>query len=284
VKLAYLGTPEMAVPPLDALLDAGHEVALVVTRPDARRGRGSALSGSPVKQRALERGLQVSHDPEDVIPLAQTGQVELAVVVAYGRILKPHLLAELEFVNLHFSLLPRWRGAAPVERALLAGDEVTGVCLMQIAEGLDTGPVYARTEVPIGSETTASQLRSQLVDAGSALLLGELDHGLGTPKPQEGEATIAHKVSSDMMRIDWSRPAVEIHRLIRVGGAWTTFRGARVKILAARLDSTEGTDHGAGSAEEPVLHITRVQPEGKPQMEMSAWRNGVRLAADEWFQ
>jgi methionyl-tRNA formyltransferase len=284
VKLAYLGTPEMAVPPLDALIDAGHEVSLVVTRPDARRGRGSALSGSPVKQRALERGLHVSHDPEDLIPLAKSGKVELAVVVAYGRILKPHLLAELEFVNLHFSLLPRWRGAAPVERALLAGDEVTGVCLMRIEEGLDTGPVYARTEVPIGQESTAVQLRAQLVEAGVGLLLTELDHGLGAPTPQEGEPTIAHKLSSDMMRIDWSRSAVEIHRLIRVGGAWTTFRGSRIKIVAATLEHPEHQDKGVQTPCEPVLHITRVQPEGKPQMEMSAWRNGVRLAADEWFQ
>jgi methionyl-tRNA formyltransferase len=284
VKLAYLGTPEMAVPPLDALVDAGHEVVVVVTRPDARRGRGSALSGSPVKQRALERGLQVSHDPEDLIPLAQAGKVELAVVVAYGRILKPHLLAELDFVNLHFSLLPRWRGAAPVERALLAGDEITGVCLMRIEEGLDTGPVYARTEVPIGPESTATELRTQLVEAGAALLLKELERGLGTPSSQEGEVTIAHKLSSDMMRIDWSRPPVEIHRQIRVGGAWTTFRGSRIKILAATLEHPDYQANSVQALVEPAVRITRVQPEGKPQMEMSAWQNGVRLAANEWFQ
>jgi methionyl-tRNA formyltransferase len=271
VKLAYLGTPDMAVPPLHALVAAGHEIALVVTRPDARRGRGTTLSGSPVKVLATELGLDVSHTPDDLIALAQSGQVDLAVVVAFGEILRPHLLAELDFVNLHFSLLPRWRGAAPVERAIMAGDEVTGVCLMQIEEGLDTGAVYARVEVPIGPETTAAELRSELVLAGTELLITQLARGLSTPTPQEGEVTIARKVNSQDLRIDWSRPAVEIHRLIRVGGAWTTFRGARVKIHSASFHH----DH---------VEITRLQPEGKSPMDMTAWRNGVRLADGEWFE
>ena len=140
MRLAFLGTPAMAVPPLRALIDAGHDVALVVTRPDAKRGRGSTTSPSPVKSAAIDLGIPVTHTVDDV--LALDPPAELGVVVAFGRIIKPHVLAELPMINLHFSLLPRWRGAAPVERALLAGDEVTGVCVMDVEEGLDTGAVY----------------------------------------------------------------------------------------------------------------------------------------------
>ena len=174
VKLVYLGTPEMAVPPLRALVAAGHEVVLVVTRVDKRRGRGSGVSPSPVKAAALELGLPVSHDVDDAIVAAQEQGAELGVVVAFGQIIKPHVLDVLPMVNLHFSLLPRWRGAAPVERALLAGDEVTGVCVMALEEGLDTGGVYARREVPIGPETTAAELRELLVDVGTRLLVDTL--------------------------------------------------------------------------------------------------------------
>jgi methionyl-tRNA formyltransferase len=183
VKLVYLGTPEMAVPPLRALVDAGHEVVLVVTRVDKRRGRGSGVSPSPVKAAALELGLPVSHDVDDAIVAAQEQGAELGVVVAFGQIIKPHVLDVLPMVNLHFSLLPRWRGAAPVERALLAGDEVTGVCVMALEEGLDTGGVYARREVPIGPETTAAELRGQLVDVGTQLLVDTLAEPLGEPEP-----------------------------------------------------------------------------------------------------
>ena len=141
----------MAVPPLRALVAAGHDVALVVTRPDRRRGRGTAASPSPVKAAALELGLPVSHDVDDALG----ADAELGVVVAFGRIIKPHVLEALPMINVHFSLLPRWRGAAPVERALLAGDEVTGVCVMGVEETLDTGPVYGCRTVPIPGDTTA---------------------------------------------------------------------------------------------------------------------------------
>jgi methionyl-tRNA formyltransferase len=278
VKLVYLGTPEMAVPPLRALVDHGHDVVLVVTRADKRRGRGSAVSPSPVKAAALELGLPVSHSVDDVVVAAEDhgGQqrAELGVVVAFGQIIKPHVLDAIPMVNLHFSLLPRWRGAAPVERALLAGDEVTGVCVMAVEEGLDTGGVYARSEVGIGAETTASELRSQLVDVGTALLVETLarplDEWIEHPEPQTGEVTYASKFTSDDFEIDWSLPAPDVHRLIRVGGAWTTFRGKRLKIHEARL--VDGV----------VVPMT-VQPEGKPAMAFDAWRNGARPAADELF-
>ncbi len=267
MRLVYLGTPEMAVPPLEALVAAGHDVALVVTRPDTRRGRGSEMSPSPVKAAAERLGLPVSQDVDDVLAVG----AELGVVVAYGHIIRPHILAELPMINLHFSLLPRWRGAAPVERALLAGDDVTGVGLMAVEEGLDTGGVYAQVEVPIGVDTTADELRAELVSVGTELLIATLEAGLGEPIEQTGTPTYAAKIDSAELRIDWSRPGEEIHRLIRVGGAWTTFRGERIKIHAADLIDGE-------------VEPTVVQPAGRPRMGVQAWRNGARPADGEWFE
>lgn len=269
MKLVYLGTPEMAVPPLRALVAAGHDIVLVVTRADKRRGRGSDVSPSPVKAAALDLGLPVSHDVADVHGAVADG-AELGVVVAFGQIIKPPILDVIPMVNLHFSLLPRWRGAAPVERALLAGDEVTGVCVMAVEEGLDTGGVYARREVPIGPETTAAALREQLVAVGTDLLVDSLATPLGEPEPQSGEVTHAAKFTSGDFEIDWSAPVEDVQRLIRVGGAWTTFRGKRLKINEARL--VDG-----------VLRPEVVQPEGKAPMSFDAWRNGARPTADELF-
>ncbi len=267
MRLVYLGTPEMAVPPLEALAAAGHEIVLVVTRVDKRRGRGSAMSPSPVKAAAHRLGLPVSHRVDDVLD----ADAELGVVVAFGRIIEPHVLARLPMVNLHFSLLPRWRGAAPVERAILAGDDVTGVGVMAVEEGLDTGGVYAETTVPIGPTTTADELRHELVDVGSRLLVETLASGLGEPTRQAGTPTYAAKIDPAELRIDWTQPADEIHRLIRVGGAWTTFRGERFKIHAADLVDGE-------------IVPTVVQPAGKPRMDAGAWRNGARPADGEWFE
>lgn len=267
MRLVYLGTPEMAVPPLDALVAAGHDVALVVTGADKRRGRGAATSPSPIKAAAQRLGIPVSHDVDDVLE----ANAELGVVVAFGRIIRPHVLARLQMVNLHFSLLPRWRGAAPVERALLAGDEVTGVCVMALEEGLDTGGVYACVDVPIGPDTTADQLRSELVTVGSQLLVDTLEAGLGDPTEQVGVPTYAAKIEPAERRIDWTRPADEIHRLIRLGGAWTTFRGERLKIHVADLVDGE-------------IVPTVVQPAGKPRMSAEAWRNGARPAEGESFE
>ncbi len=271
--LAYLGTPAMAVPPLEALVAAGHDVAMVVTRGDKRRGRGSDTSPSPVKSAALALGLPVSHEVDDVLGLG----VELGVVVAFGQLVKPHVLAEVPMVNLHFSLLPRWRGAAPVERALLAGDHETGVCLMQLEEGLDTGPVYARVPVPIDPRATADELRATLVAVGTDLLVEQLAHPLGMPRPQVGEAIYARKIAPSELRIDWSLPVAAVDRLVRLGGAWTTFRGMRVKVLAAEPDPTV-------VAPAPGLRLLRVQPEGKPPMPFADWARGARPASDERFE
>ena len=273
MKLVFLGTPDMAVPPLRALVDAGHEVVLVVTRADKRRGRGGATTPSPVKAAALELGLPVTHQVDDVLGAAEQG-AELGVVVAFGQIIKPHVLEALPMINLHFSLLPRWRGAAPVERAMLAGDDLTGVCVMRVEEGLDTGGVYAVRRVPISDTVTAAELRAELVTAGTEALVETLSapvaEWIGEAYPQEGEATYAQKFTPGEFEIDWAAPVVDIHRLIRVGGAWTTFRSKRLKIHAA--DLVDGR-----------IVPTLVQPEGKPTMTFDAWRNGSRPGPTELF-
>ena len=269
-RLAYLGTPEMAVPPLRAIVDAGHEIAIVITRTDKRRGRGSELSPSPVKAAAMELGLPVSHSVDDVLGKG----IELGVVVAFGQIIKPHVLAApdgVPMVNIHFSLLPRWRGAAPVERALLAGDAETGTCLMAVEEGLDTGGVYDTVRVPIGAHTTADELRRELVARGTEQLVRCLAQPLGEPQPQVGEPVYAAKIRPEELRLDWTRPAAELDRLVRLGGAWTTFRDKRVKVLAARVEGSE-------------LVTTRVQPEGKGPMDAADFWRGVRPQPGETFQ
>src|SRR5688500_2119872 len=159
---------------------------------------------------------------------------ELGVVVAFGRLIKAHVLDAVPMVNLHFSLLPRWRGAAPVERAILAGDAETGVCLMALDPGLDTGPVHDCVRTPVGADETLEQLRGRLGELGTALLVDALARPLPEPTPQTGEPTYAAKIDPSELELDFSRPAIEVHRTIRLGRAWTTFRGKRLQVLAAR--------------------------------------------------
>ena len=189
-------------------------------------------------------------------------------------------------VNLHFSLLPRWRGAAPVERALLAGDERTGVCLMQVAEGLDTGDVYARVEVEIAPADTLDSLRSRLVEVGTEMVITSLSEGLGTPVPQVGEPTHAAKIDPDELRLDLHRPAVELSRTIRLGGAWTTFRGRRLKVWSAAVrpevelssGAIDGLLVGTGDG---ALELHEVQPEGRARLDAASWRNGAQPTSDD---
>jgi methionyl-tRNA formyltransferase len=288
-RLAYLGTPEIAVPPLRALVEAGHDVVLCVTRPDRRRGRGTLTAPSPVKEAAAALGITVAHDMDAV---AEAG-VELAVVVAFGRIIPARLLAVVPMVNIHFSLLPRWRGAAPVERAILAGDAETGVCLMEVAEGLDSGGVYTSRTVPIDDTVTLEELRARLVDVACAMLVEALRDGprhLPEPAPQQGEVTIAEKITKEDLHLDWQQPAVQLARVVRLGHAWTTFRGRRLGVLEAvaqpsgpeagrqkggALTGTEvATAHG-------VLQLRRVQPESRSPMSAEEWLRGVRPAPGE---
>ena len=290
MRLAYLGTPAAAVPPLEALVAAGHDVALVVTQPDRRRGRGSATSPSPVKAAALALGLAVTERVDDVIDAG----VELGVVVAFGRLIKPHVLAAVPMVNLHFSLLPRWRGAAPVERAILAGDRETGVCLMQLEEGLDTGGVHARVTTAIGPDETAEQLRDRLVRLGTGLLVEQLGAGLGPPEPQEGEPTYAAKIEPADLELRWDRPSDELGRVVRLGRAWTTFRGKRLRVLAVEpaglVDGATDAPPGTLMGEPPLvvacgdgsgLRLVEVQPEGRGPQAAADWRNGAKPAAGE---
>lgn len=283
-RLVYFGTPALAIAPLEALLDAGFDIELVVSAADKRRGRGSDRSPSPVKQRALELGVVVSDDPDAILDTT----AEAAVVVAYGRIIKSHLLERMPMVNLHVSLLPRWRGAAPIERAILAGDEQTGVCVMEVAEELDAGGVYARATTAIGHRN-ADELREELIATGAALLIEVLRAGLENPTPQTGSVSYAHKIDPGERRLDWTRSAVELDRVVRIGGAWTTFRGRRLKVLDAFAspDATEGLAepgslHGDGVVTgEGVLHLVTVQPEGRRAMGFDDWRRGVTPLDDD---
>ncbi len=285
MKLVYLGSPDAAVKPLHALVDAGHEILLVVSQPDRKRGRGSALVASPVKAAALELGIPVSDKATDVLAAVQAG-AELGVVVAFGQLIRQPLLDAMPFINLHFSLLPRWRGAAPVERAILAGDSETGVCLMGLEAGLDTGPVYevqTTTILPTDSLTT---LRTRLVDIGTEMLVRRLSDGfnsLGSAEPQVGESVYAAKIDPSEYLVDWTKPAIEISRLIRLGSAWTTFRGKRLKILEADVAETAPPLGAPGSliglnvaTGRGSLALLRVQPEGKAPMDAPSWRNGAQ--------
>ncbi|HMC80580.1 MAG TPA: methionyl-tRNA formyltransferase, partial [Acidimicrobiia bacterium] len=213
----------------------------------------------------------------------------------FGQLIPPSVLAALPsgYVNVHFSLLPRWRGAAPVERAILAGDKETGVCIMQLEAGLDTGPVYACRTIPITPDGTAGDLRRRLAELGTELLLSEIDSIPGrTPTPQEGEETYAAKLTVEEFAVDWARPAEELARLVMAGnpkpGAWTTAKGARLKLLRARADDGSATEDSDGA--EPgrlvgparvatgagVLVLGEVQPEGKAAMPAAAWAAGFR--------
>jgi methionyl-tRNA formyltransferase len=291
-RLVFLGTPEAAVEPLRTLVSAGHDVALVVSRADKRRGRGSALVPSPVKAAATDLGLEVT----DSLEAALDAGAELGVVVAYGRIIPVSVLDRLPMVNLHFSLLPRWRGAAPVERAILEDDAETGVCLMAVEAGLDTGGIYARASTVIGVEETAEELRSRLVVLGCRLLEEQLGRGLaGLPPPRDqvGTPSYAEKILPGERQIRWDEPAAQIRRVVRVGRAWTTFRGRRLTVLTATGEPGEadptvpaagpgtlaGTSVWAGGGSR--LRLLAVQPEGKRPMDADQWIRGIRPVPGE---
>ncbi|MCY4194283.1 MAG: methionyl-tRNA formyltransferase, partial [bacterium] len=277
-RLVYLGTPVESVPFLEALSRSGFDVALVVTRPDKRRGRREEPAPSPVKAAAQSLGIPVSCEVDDVL----AADADLGVVVAFGQIIQPHVLARLAMVNVHFSLLPRWRGAAPVERAILAGDSTTGVCLMEVAEGLDAGRVYRRVPVPVAPGATAASLRADLVGAGVPMLVDALRGGLGLPVPQQGEPVYAAKVTREELRLDWSQSAESLHRRVRVGGAWTTWRGKLLKIWSASSvegsqlpGELDGTVVGTGAGR---LRLLEVQAEGKARQAAEHWIRGARPA------
>lgn len=294
MRIVFLGTPPEAAVALQAIVRADHDVAMVVTQPDRRRGRGGETLPSPVRRVAEDLGLDV-RTPErarEVVDDLRSSGADLGVVVAFGQLLPDDVLESIPhgFVNVHFSLLPRWRGAAPVERAILAGDTETGVCLMEIVEELDAGPVYACESIAIGPDDTAGQLRAELAERGAALLVDTLEDIPGSdPTAQEGEPTYADKLDPSEFELDWHRTAAELARVVRAGnprpGAWTTVDGQRLKVLRARPvagpgpgDAPPGTllDGPAVATAEGRLDLVEVQPAGKQAMAADAWARGLR--------
>ncbi|HUY30854.1 MAG TPA: methionyl-tRNA formyltransferase [Acidimicrobiales bacterium] len=290
-RIAFLGSPAVAAATLRALHGAGHNVVLVVTGPDRRRSRGAAPSPNPVKQAAHELALPVTETVADVVGSGS----ELGVVVAFGRLVRAEVLDRLPMVNVHFSLLPRWRGAAPVERALLAGDEHTGVSIMALEAGLDTGPVYATLTTTIDPEETAAELTDRLGEMGTDLLLELLRGGVASlpePVPQTGEATYASKLTPEDLRLDWSAGAGACRRLVRVGRAWTTFRGERLVVHRARAAPAPGAGAPAPPAPGTLrgsvavtadggLELLEVQGAGRSAQPFAEWARGARPLPDE---
>ncbi|MFJ7198212.1 MULTISPECIES: methionyl-tRNA formyltransferase [unclassified Streptomyces] len=306
MKLVFAGTPEVAVPALDALIASDrHEVAAVVTRPDAPAGRGRRLVASPVAERAEEAGIEVLKParPRDEDFLARLREIapDCCPVVAYGALLPKEALAvpARGWVNLHFSLLPAWRGAAPVQHAVMAGDEVTGASTFLIEEGLDSGPVYGVLTEEVRPTDTSGDLLTRLAFAGAGLLAATMD-GIedGTlhavPQPAEG-ITLAPKITVEDAQVQWSAPALRVDRVVRgctpAPGAWTLFRGERLKLIQVVpvLDRTDLAPGELSAAKNNVcvgtgshaVELLWVQPQGKKPMRAADWARGVRIAHGE---
>ena len=282
-RVVYAGTPHIAVGPLRALHSAGFDIACVVTGADVRRGRGSHVSPSPVKQAAQELGLHVVHDVRDVLDYAGPGT--LGVVVAYGSLVPRDVLARIPMVNAHYSLLPRWRGAAPVERAILAGDSITGVCIMRVVDELDAGEVYDRREIEIGPEESADELRARLDVIAQEMLVESLEGGSWVGRAQEGEHTYARKITTVDRQVRVGSAELEARR-VRIGGAFLSIAGQRVRILTAGVSTRQAPSGAIRVVEGTVvlgcgdgsLELRLVRPEGKQQMTAMDWMRGRRDA------
>lgn len=314
MRIIFAGTPEPAVVALEKLIASRHEVAAVITRPDARRGRGRTLHPSPVKVLAEKHGIEVL-TPSTLKPGTEDGDAlrarlaelspEAIPVVAYGNLITEDLLhvPTHGWVNLHFSLLPAWRGAAPVQASIAAGDEVTGASTFRIDKGLDTGDILATLEERIQPTDTADDLLTRLAYAGADLLVETMDgleDGSISPQPQEGEATYAHKIATEDARIEWAAPADVIDRHIRAHtpgpGAWTLLGESRLKVGPISLaDGESGASAlrpgevrvgkkevlvGTGST---AVRLGQVQPPGKKMMNAADWGRGLssQMAKDE---
>lgn len=309
MRLVFAGTPEPALPSLEALIASPHEVVAVVTRPDARAGRGRGVAKSPVRLRAEELGIEVltpdrPRDP-DFLERLRALAPDACPVVAYGALL-PQAALDIPrhgWVNLHFSLLPAWRGAAPVQHAVMAGDEVTGASTFLIEAGLDTGPVFGLMTERIRPRDTAGDLLGRLAEGGAGLLVATMDgiaDGALTPVPQAVDGvSLAPKIDVEDARVRWERPSAAVDRQVRgctpAPGAWSTFRGARVGLLPVHLDegyagpqlapgevAAGKRDVHVGTASGPV-RLGDVRPHGKKQMAAADWARGVRIDAGERF-
>ncbi|WP_375491706.1 methionyl-tRNA formyltransferase [uncultured Jatrophihabitans sp.] len=305
MRLVFAGTPDAAVPTLRTLLDAPqHDVVAVVTRPPARAGRGRKASTSPVAALAADAGLptltpQRAGDPDFLAQLAQLAP-HCCPVVAYGALLPPAALAVPVhgWVNLHFSLLPAWRGAAPVQHALLHGDDVTGASTFRIEAGLDTGPVFGVVTEAVRAEDTSGDLLSRLSDSGAGLMLATLDGietGALVARPQAADGvSFAPKVSTEDAHLDWTTPARHVERVSRActptPGPWTTLRGERLKLGPVRLTGANDLAPGevavlkravrVGTASSDV-ELTTVQPPGRRAFPAPDWARGARLQPGE---
>jgi methionyl-tRNA formyltransferase len=307
VRLAFAGTPAVALPSLDALLGAErHDVVAVITRPDAPAGRGRVLTASPVKERAVDAGVEVltpakPSEPEFLDRLRGM-QLDCIAVVAYGALVPPAALEIPAFgwVNLHFSLLPAWRGAAPVQHAIIAGDDITGATTFELEPGLDTGPVYGVMTEMIGPRDTAGELLDRLATGGAGLLLATMDgiaDGALVAEPQLTDGvTLAPKLTTADAAVDWQKPAVGVDRQVRgctpAPGAWTTFRERRLGLgpvlpLATDEDLSPGELRDQGregvvvGTSTGAVRLTTVRPEGKPERTAEEWARGARLETGE---
>lgn len=301
MRLIFAGTPEFAAVALKALHAAGHDIALVLTQPDRPAGRGMKRKPSAVKTLAIELGLPI-YQPEDLKseaarrPIADVG-CDVMVVAAYGLILPQSVLAlpKLGCVNIHASLLPRWRGAAPIQRAILAGDREIGITLMQMEAGLDTGPILAMARIPIGPEETAGELHDRLAALGAreiVALLPRLAAGDVTPQPQDERlAVYAPKISKEEARIDWQQPAVQVHRQVRAfnphPGAWTQLGDKMLKIWRAHCHAGQGRPGEVLAATragiviacgEGALAVLELQQAGGRRLDAAAFLAGHALA------
>ncbi|GCD47242.1 methionyl-tRNA formyltransferase [Streptomyces paromomycinus] len=306
MRLVFAGTPEVAVPALDALIASDrHEVVAVVTRPDAPAGRGRRLVASPVAERAAEAGIEVLKPakPRDEDFLARLREIapDCCPVVAYGALL-PKVALDVPahgWVNLHFSLLPAWRGAAPVQHAVLAGDEVTGASTFLIEEGLDSGPVFGVVTEEVRATDTSGDLLTRLALAGAGLLAATMDgieDGTLTPVPQPADGiTLAPKLEVEDAKVDWTAPALRVDRVVRgcapAPGAWTVFRGERLKLMTVGL-VTDRSDLAPGELAvtkkavyagtgSHAVELQWVQPQGKKPMRGADWARGVRIGEGE---
>ena len=301
MRIAVAATPEVAIPTLDALLASGHELVCVITRPDAPAGRGRALQSTPVANWADANSVEL-HKPESSQLLGDLiGDLDLVVTIGYGLLLPLEVLQKPKhgFINLHFSLLPRWRGAAPVQRAIEAGDDVTGVTVFALDAGMDTGPIYLSAQFPLSPSVTSEQLFQSLALLGVNPVLRTLELIERGEKPtlqSDVGATRAYKLSKDEGRIDWNSDAEVINLKINAfspdPGAWSNFRGQVLKINKVRI-SNQSADAGVlkvieksiyiGTASS-ALELLEVTPSGKSQMSAISWANGARLSTTDMLQ
>ena len=301
MRIAVAATPEVAIPTLDALLASEHELVCVITRPDAPAGRGRALQGTRVANWAVTNSVKL-FKPETSQSLGELiADLDLVVTIGYGLLLPKEVLEKPKygFVNLHFSLLPRWRGAAPVQRAIEAGDSVTGVTVFALDAGMDTGPIYLSAQIPLSISTTADQLFQSLANLGVEPVLKTLDliERGEAPTPQNNAgATRAYKLSKEEGLIDWNSDAEAINRKVNAfnpdPGAWSNFRGQIIKINKVRVSNESAIAGVLKAAEKSIyigtgtsaLELLEVTPAGKAQMSATSWANGARLSATDMLQ